>query len=126
MPSYLLGFLEQCFLHLGHFFGLVSKANKPPPHPLKYLETRRRIFFRVSLYKLICKETWYRAPNISTVTKYQKTVRNLSAMVLTISLQRPVHTIRCNFYHTILLYYYVETNKIIHASFKVVPWLLPL
>ena len=34
MPSYLLGFLEQCFLHLGHFFGLVPKA-PPPPNFLK-------------------------------------------------------------------------------------------
>ena len=92
-----------------------KQAPPPPPLPLKYLETRRRIFFRVDLYKFICKETWYRAPNISTVEKYQKTVRNLSAMVLTIALQRPVHTIRCNLYHTILLYYYVDTNKIIHA-----------
>ena len=75
MPSYVLGFIEQCLLHLGHFFGLVPKVASPLP--LKWLDTHRRILFRVSLYKFICKETWYRAPNIPTVAKYQKTVRNL-------------------------------------------------
>ena len=50
---------------------------KRSPLPLKFSDTRRRILFRVGLYKFICKETWYRGPNISTATKYQKTVRNL-------------------------------------------------
>ena len=79
MPSYSLGLLEHCFLHLGHFFGRVPKSPLPPPPPLplKFSDTCRRILFRVSLHKFICKETWYRAPNISTVAKYQKTVRNL-------------------------------------------------
>ena len=136
IPSYLLGFIEQCFLHLGHFFGLVPKV--PSPLPLKCLDTHQRILFRVSLYKFICKETWYRAPNISTVAKYQKTVRNLyvsdsyslrkkkyltrtgckdlrkilrecllnrgaiSAMVLTIALQRSDAICIIRFFYTIM------------------------
>ena len=109
----------------------------PPSLSLKCLDTHQRILFRVSLYKFISKETWYGAPNIPTVAKYQETVNNLYVSDSYSLRQKkyltrtgckhlrtydnncpttPVHMIRCNLYHTILLYYYVETNKIIHTS----------
>ena len=40
----------------------------------------------------------------------------ISAIVLTIALKLPVHTMRCNLYHTIPFYYYVETKKMVHES----------
>ena len=83
MPSYLLRVDRTMFLASRTLFRPRTKSFQlpppppPPPQPLKCLDMHRRILFHISLCKFICKETWYRAPNISTVAKYQKTVRNL-------------------------------------------------
>ena len=79
VPSFLLPHFSACAQNDGSINKKQSKdlCGGESPLPLKCLNTRQRILFRVSLYKFICKETWYRAPSISTVAKYQKTVKNL-------------------------------------------------